>query len=461
MRAEASLALLVALIGCSGVGMLVGIGIRPRARLAWAGVVGLGYLVGLGTLIVLAQLTIVLQIPFLTALALTTALGVIGAISAARQSPPKKQLRPAWDSLDRAGLVLLSVVVLLLLLLGSVAAWVHPLLDWDAWAIWTMKAVMINQSGGVPSEIFTNRWYSFMHPDYPIGIPALEAIYFRLAGSEETTHMHVLTWLILPAAGSGLALLADERLPAKVWGPIIAALIVVPTVVTQALTAYVDVPVALMLSAGLLAGANWLESKRLNSLIVCAALIAGAACMKNEGMTTGLLLFASLSLLGWRQWKQLALGWAIVLLAVVPWRLFLSLNSITGDLSPSRLIDTNYLSAHFGRATGGLTGLLSQAFSLQGQSPAQDLIVGAILVSAAAVVILSLPDRVAVFALLVILASLLAITSAYLVSYPVSLSGRIASSAPRVVLTPVMLLMLGAMLQLRRRSSPAQSISEQ
>ena len=78
------------------------------------------------------------------------------------------------------------IVVLLL-----VDAAYRPLSEWDAWAMWTMKAKAITLLGGLDPGVLAGVPYHHLHLDYPLLLPAVEAMGFRFMGSIDTQVIHL------------------------------------------------------------------------------------------------------------------------------------------------------------------------------------------------------------------------------------------------------------------------------
>ena len=66
---------------------------------------------------------------------------------------------------------------------------VRPLVEWDGWAIWAMKARALYDFGGVAHGVFTTAPYGPLQ--HPLLLPALEATGFRSLGAFDGTLIHV------------------------------------------------------------------------------------------------------------------------------------------------------------------------------------------------------------------------------------------------------------------------------
>jgi hypothetical protein len=459
MPTEITLAGVIAGLSLGGTGILCGLGMRPRGPIGWMLLVAFGYAAGTCVFMVFAQLMIVLGLPFTAAGLILFALSLAGAWRS--RSLPEQTASVPRERWDTAAVALFVVVLLTVGAVGAVAAFDHHLVNWDAWAIWAFKAKVIYLTGTIAGPITKAHNYAFAHPDYPIGMPAVEALYFKAsghyAGRVETQHMHLLPWLMLPSCVIGLALLLRMRIRARIWAPALCAVLAVPAIEAQSITAYMDVPLALALAVSLTFAIAWLEEADSNWLLASAIFAAGAACLKNEGMVTAVAMFAALTLAGRRHWRKLPAGWAIVLLAVVPWRAFVAANSIQADLKSGRLIDPGYMVEKAYRARIAVVKMIERSNHLEHSFLGQRIAWSAIIVVCVCLIATAWPRRSALFAGLSILGSIAALVSAYWISDPIRVIDRIDSSLSRVILTPLLLIVCGAVaLSSQQDQEPAQ-----
>src|SRR5712691_8640910 len=95
------------------------------------------------------------------------------------------------------GAAALAQIGLLLGVAGSAFA-VRPLVDWDGWAIWGLKARALFELGGVSNPVFTSHVHSPHMQDYPLFLPALEATGYRFVGGvdERLIHLQLLGFAV-------------------------------------------------------------------------------------------------------------------------------------------------------------------------------------------------------------------------------------------------------------------------
>lgn len=303
------------LLLANGLELAVGAGVARALRAP----PGCAYLLGLATVGVLSAHLALVHVAFGW-----TALAVAAAVSLPLALRLRPRLRPR--PLDAVALALLAA----LLARAWVAFSTKPLDDYDAWAIWGMKARALTLLGWADPSLFASRVALPAHPDYPLLVPSLEAVAARAMGGFDPRLVH-LQFLLLGVAGiAAIHALARERAPRLVVWPLLLALAAAPAFASQLLTAYADVPLALLVAAGTLAAARCLDRPGPRPAATAALLLGAAALTKEEG-----LLFAAAALLAlllarapWRRVLALAAGTELLL---APWQAWLFLESPPRD----------------------------------------------------------------------------------------------------------------------------------
>jgi 4-amino-4-deoxy-L-arabinose transferase-like glycosyltransferase len=189
----------------------------------------------------------------------------------------------------------------------------HPDGDWDAWAIWTLRARFLFRSGGDMPLAFSS---ILPHADYPPLLPVLIADVWRIIGHEA---------IAIPALVAGLfSILTVAVLVTTVsllrgarWG-LLAGIILLGTTqfMRNAEQFTADVPIALFLLTGcaLLSVAFETQNRPGPTLALAGLALSLAAFTKNEGQLQiiagiiALLVFAP----GDRKERLRALGWVIL-----------------------------------------------------------------------------------------------------------------------------------------------------
>lgn len=264
-----------------------------------------------------------------------------------------------------AGLGSLALVVGLwrLVRVWLVATYRHPGGDWDALAIWNLKARFLFWPEGWDRALSPEIAWS--HPDYPMLLPAFVARTWIWLGDR--------TWVV-PAATSLLFLLLAVALATvsacrlRGWGPALVAGVLVCGIAHTSLgfNQYADMPLALYFLAAnvlLLEGAHRPGSR---GPLVLAGLAAGAMVWtKNEGWAMLAALLASEAVVAWRDRLQLrevrtralAFGAGLLPLAgtTVLFKLTLApANDLVDGVAWGGLVDPGRLGAILGGVSGAL-----------------------------------------------------------------------------------------------------------
>jgi len=249
----------------------------------------------------------------------------------------------------------IGAVLLVLLLYASRTFAIRPLVDWDSWAVWTVKARLLYSDPSLAPAALRSGNYG--QTPYPIALPTLEALGFGAMGRYDGTLIGVQ--FILLALGFPLALWSLLRSRARSWTIALAALAILsaPQLLYQLLTHYADVPLGLFVGLGLAAGAAWLVSEPADGwLLGCfAAFLGMAGLTKSEGFLFALAGAVALGVatLATRERRRLvpaAAGIGALLAVLLPWRVYcLAYGLSTPDYDLNHVTDVSYLRAHADR----------------------------------------------------------------------------------------------------------------
>jgi hypothetical protein len=338
-----------ALMALAGLGLLVLLGVAPttgelRRRAALAPLTGMAAVGLIGATVEPFHIGIGPMALFLLA-----AVAVGAGLWRLRTAPAVPA--PAWTTVDRAAVVG-SVVVLAVVLATAVATFrIKPLAEYDGWAMWAMKGRALAALGWADPAVFGNELFDGPHPEYPLLVPVLHAVGIRSAGAYEG-RLVVLQCLVIGLAGL-LALFGifRDRVRPAVLLPAIVAVAAAPVVLVQLATAYADVPLALLVAAGVAASSRWLVDTGAPWLALAVVFFAAAALTKNEGLLYACAALAGLLLVSRGRRLQVVVAGVVVGLAILPWRLRIASKPAgAGDYDLAKPLGSGGLDDRLGRA---------------------------------------------------------------------------------------------------------------
>lgn len=361
------------LVFVAGVGLLPLVaGVRTRAGLVRR--IGLAYLLGLAAVGIAAALLALLGVRLgpltlgLLAGAFLTAGGLL--LRHEHERSPSETAMPYRSRAQLVALIgggiLLGAAVLVLLDAARAFA-VHPLAEFDGWAIWGFKAHALLTTPDASSPAFTSSAYSATHLDYPPLFPSLEALGFRAMGTYDPTLVHLQLALFGLGFAAAVPTLLAGRTPLLLAGLAVLVLVAAPQTLPQLGSNYADVPLALFVAPGVAGLARWLIDERATWALGSATLLfAAGALTKNEGALFALaaLVAAAVALLA--DGRRNRLGYLLpaalgVAAAVIPWRLFVAAHGLhSNDFDLGRLVDPAYLAHHASRAGPAAHALLTE-----------------------------------------------------------------------------------------------------
>lgn len=321
MRAEA-------LVGANLLMLLAGLGVLPLLRVAhsWRELAyrsGLAYLCGILLAGILSAHLALVHVGFGWAgLATLAVVSLAACCWRLRGSERPGWALPGW--IHVVGIVAVAVVIADYARAFRVA----PLNRYDAWAIWALKGHALYAFGWADPTVFAGSAYRFANLDYPLLLPSLEAIAFRSMGAFDTRLIHVQFLFLLVAALAALFALLRDRVPAVVLWLSLFAIAVAPAVFDQLLTAYADLPLALVFCVGVAASGRWLLVNERWALAVATFCFAGALLMKNEGSLFVLAVFVALLVVAHRRWRALAVAAAVDVALLLPWRIYVHVHHL-------------------------------------------------------------------------------------------------------------------------------------
>jgi hypothetical protein len=228
---------------------------------------------------------------------------------------------------------------------------VRPLVEWDAWAIWAAKARLLFEAPSAAPGFLRDATYG--QPTYPLAFPTLQALGYRAMGTFDGTLIGVQ--LLLLAFGLAAALCALEQRVARPPIVALAALVIVSAsqFLFQLLTHYADIPLAIFVASGVVAGGTWLADDADAWALTCFVVFLGMAGLtKNEG-----LLFAAAGVAALvtaaartRRLRPALLAGAAVATIALPWRVYTAAFGLhDADYDLTNVVDVGYLRDHASR----------------------------------------------------------------------------------------------------------------
>ena len=325
---------------------------------------------------------------------------------------------------------------------------VQPLQAWDSWSIWARKGTLLFDYSHIPTVFFTSQVYAFMHPDYPLLLPLYESSWFRVVGSADTQSLHAWFWVLFVAFLWAAAFVASRVTRPAIWAPLVGLLAVTPAIWSQLITMYADVPMGLFLMVGVLSLGLWITGQRRRDLALSMILLAAAASTKNEGLTAVVSTLAVALIVTLvtpapglaRRRAVVSLLVAIVAFAVMiaPWRLWLAVHHITGDMPVARGLEPSFLLEHTARIQPAVNALFSEVTN---QSNWYYLLPMGLALVVAGLTTRRL-RRIAVFYGLAILGAFIMVLWGYVIN-PNGIGWLIATSASRTVVGPMLIAVAG------------------
>ena len=247
---------------------------------------------------------------------------------------------PFLNGKASASAPLATAIVAAPLIVLAVGAVVQPLYQIDTMLNWVMKAKVIWAGGRHLTGVLDHGFFARpdLHPqahlEYPLGLNALLAWSFHWMGSADIRVMHLQLVLLLAAAvGTWWAMLRPV-VPDLPLGVALAGLIMMPAVVHHLLTAYADVPLALVWVTGALMLIRWAcRIAQTYQLALATLLFAASLAIKQDGVFYDGAIYAGVAVLllirARRRLLDLGISAAIVALTAVPWQVY----TATHDLS--------------------------------------------------------------------------------------------------------------------------------
>ena len=279
-------------IGFAAVGvavvLLAGI---PRGRSWLPTVLGLAPAAGIAACGIVASLGAMVGIdvrPLVTG-ALAVAALLLAWLVVRRRPPGIGSLSPPRPGTAGRAFELVSLAVLAVLSVAIVRLNAATGLDaWDGWAMWGPKAHALFVEGDVWGPVFTQPEYVMQNQQYPILLPALEAMSASATGRFDPSLIDIEPAVVLVAFGwAAWAILRLVVAPA-VAAAVALALTGSAPLIENGAANYADSVVAAFTALGLLCLLVWLTNDSSAALVLAGLFLAAAASTKAEGLAFAL-----------------------------------------------------------------------------------------------------------------------------------------------------------------------------
>lgn len=294
-------------------------------------------------------------------LEILSSLGLSAVLFYAMKAPARADGFESHDGLHlKSGISWSLSIAFSLAMISAVAAfamlsWNNPHGEWDAWAIWNMRARFIFRGSDQWRNTFSNL-VAWSHPDYPLLISAFVARCWRYIGNEAVVVPAVVS-MLFTFATVGLIYSSLSVLRSRSQG-LLAGLVLLstPLFIRQGASQQADVPLGFFFLATIvLLSLQDKFSKNDCSLLFLAGMTTGfAAWTKNEGLLfLAAVIVSRLAIwlpvkerkIFWRQAFPFALGLAPVLITIIYFKTQLA--------PPNDLLSSQGLQVTLGRLTEG------------------------------------------------------------------------------------------------------------
>ncbi len=196
-------------------------------------------------------------------------------------------------NLPQAAMIVILLTAFVLVLFQNILL---PVYIGDSYAHWFFKAKVIFTTRTISEDLLTNLDFYFTRTDYPLLVPLNIAWLSMCLGRWSDT----VTRIFFPLSYFSLASFFYFSLKKYLrWNRALAGAFVVfliPNMLRQAATGYVDINVSVFMTVSMIALFGWMKDNENNALILISGFFAGAAAWtKNDGLAlfaAALLVFA-------------------------------------------------------------------------------------------------------------------------------------------------------------------------
>jgi hypothetical protein len=343
--------------GCflvAGLGLVRFFGFRLRTH------VGVAYMAGVGAVGVISTLLLMagLALRGWQALLLCALIAALGLVPRGPVTDPPR--RTDWRMGIPFGGLLGGYLAVLF-----VQCVYQPLNSWDAWAKWTMKARAIVLLGGLDTSVFANQAYRPLVLDYPMLIPAVEAIDFRFMGHLDSQVIHVQFWLLLVGFLVAAYELLCDRVPQTLLWPSLLLVGSAPALAVNLTSAYADAPIAFFFSLAAIAAWRYVVANERPAAWLFAVMAGACVATKPEGTPFVFGLYVLVAIFAYvkkRSLRPVGIAAIWTLIAIVPWRIWVSHHGIVSSTPIGKAVDPGYLWGRIHRVWPSIRSLVTKSF---------------------------------------------------------------------------------------------------
>ena len=239
------------------------------------------------------------------------------------------------DAWFAAAILIAPLVVL------AVAAVAQPLYEIDSMLNWVMKAKVIwangdHLTGVLDPQVFARPdLHPQSHLEYPLGMNALLAWSFHWMGAADVRVMHLQLVLLLAAAVGTSWTILRPLVPDLPLALGLAGLVAMPAAAHHLLTAYADVPLAIVWATGALVLFRWAAEGLRYQLALATLLLAATLAIKQDGAFYDVAMYVGVAVAvlaraprEWRRLLELAGSAGVVALTAVPWQIYSAVHDL-------------------------------------------------------------------------------------------------------------------------------------
>lgn len=337
--------------------------LRGSAVTTWLSYAGVALLVGIGVVnVVLCSVAVAGARTGLGAFAVAGLVLAVAGLIAAWRIPRRLRSRlgplspaptaPTGRVADAAATCACTLLAAYLVIAFIGAFRSTPWLS-DVWTFWLPKGIALDKVGLVQSLwAGSTNAVVFPVPDYPFLWSILTNLDVRSVGSIDMRAINVQeAYLVIGFAGTAARLLWGVLRPWVLWGGVLLSL-ALPEFIRHAQGGAADVPLAIFVTAALVAAAVWLLHREPLALLLAGVFSAGAFSTKSESYPYIALWLVLLTVLCWRLARgRVGALWASVVLGAttsLPWLAWKRTHGLTDQVGLNTLFSPHYLANHGG-----------------------------------------------------------------------------------------------------------------